>query len=265
VKTNLAINGAAGRMGQRLVCLAREDHKLAVVAALEAASHPCIGQDIGAVCGLGNLGVPVTSEIPLHTRVDVVIDFSTPEGTLAVLPTCLARRIALVVATTGFSHAQKAEIDSAAHEIALLQSPNMSLVVNVLFHLVREAATLLRDRDFDVEIIERHHRFKKDAPSGTALHFARIIQEINAGGEIRHGREGLSGERPRKEIGIHAVRAGDNVGEHTILFSTLGETLELVHKGFSRDSYARGALLAAQYLAGKPAGRYSMNDVLGIG
>src|SRR5947208_9752403 len=143
-------------------------------------------------------------------------------------------------------------------------APHMSLAVNVLFKLVGQAAAVLKDRGFDVEILERHHRFKKDSPSGTALHFARIVQEAMGQTELRHGREGLVGERPLGEIGIHAVRAGDNVGEHTIVFSTLGETLELVHKGYSRDSYARGALLAAKFLAGKGAGRYSMDDVLGI-
>jgi 4-hydroxy-tetrahydrodipicolinate reductase len=154
-------------------------------------------------------------------------------------------------------------VEAAAHETAVLLSPNMSLSVNVLFALCRQAATLLKGRDFDVEIVERHHRYKKDAPSGTAMHFARIIQEVQ-GGTLRHGREGLTGERPAGEIGMHALRTGDNVGEHTIVFSALGETLELVHKGNSRDSYARGALAAAKFLAGKPPGRYSMEDVLGI-
>jgi 4-hydroxy-tetrahydrodipicolinate reductase len=141
----------------------------------------------------------------------------------------------------------------------------MSLVVNVLYLLVRQAAQALKDKGFDAEIVERHHRFKKDSPSGTALQFARVIQEVwGEDFHIRHGREGLVGERPGKEIGMHAVRAGDNVGEHTIIFSTLGETMELVHKGHTRDAYARGALLAAKFLANRPAGRYSMNDVLGL-
>ncbi len=265
MKTHIGINGAAGRMGQRLVHLSRESPELALTAALEAPGHPRLGQDIGEVCGLGPLGLPIRSDVPLSQRLDVLIDFSVPEGTMAVLQLCIDRRIPLVVATTGHTHAQKADIEAAAHHTALLMAPNMSLSVNVLFQLVRQAATLLRDKDFDVEIVERHHRFKKDAPSGTALQFARIIQEAMGGGDLRHGREGLTGDRPRSEIGMHALRVGDNVGEHTIIFSTLGETLELVHKGHTRDSYARGALLAAKFLAGKPAGRYTMNDVLGIG
>ncbi len=264
MKIHIAVNGAAGRMGQRLVALAREDPELALVAALDAPAHPHQGKDAGELAGVGKIGVPLTAEIPLQQRVDAVIDFSMPEGTMTVLRTCLARRLPLVVATTGHTAAQKAEIEEAAHEIALLFAPNMSLVVNVLFELTRITGEALKGKGFDVEIIERHHRFKKDSPSGTALHFARIVQQAMGQSEFRHGREGLVGERPPHEIGIHAVRAGDNVGEHTILFSALGETLELVHKGYSRDSYARGALLAAKFLANKPAGRYSMKDVLGL-
>ena len=206
----------------------------------------------------------VRSELPLGQRIDVVIDFSMPEGTMNVLPMCVGRRIPLVVATTGHTAEQRRRIEEAAHDTALLMAPNMSLVVNVLFELVRRSAEMLAGKDFDVEILEWHHRLKKDSPSGTALHFARIIQEAMGQTELRHGREGLVGERPPKEIGMHAIRAGDNVGEHTILFSTIGETLALVHRSSSRDSYARGALEAAKFLAGKPAGRYGMNDVLGL-
>jgi 4-hydroxy-tetrahydrodipicolinate reductase len=264
MKTNIAINGAAGRMGQRLVHLAREDSSLHIAAALEASDHPQLGRDIGDVCGLGPIGVPLRGDLPMDSQVEVIVDFSAPQGTMNVLPLCLERRLPLVLATTGHSNAQLAEIEAVAHEIALLHSPNMSLSVCVLFQLVAEAARLLADKDFDVEIIERHHRYKKDSPSGTALHFARIVQQAMGQAEVRHGREGLVGERPRGEIGMHSLRVGDNVGEHTTVFSTLGETLELTHKAYSRDSYARGALLAAKFLAGKPAGRYSMNDVLGI-
>lgn len=193
-----------------------------------------------------------------------MIDFSTPQGTQNALKICLQRRIPLVVATTGHSATQRAEIESAAHEIALLMSPNMSLTVNVLFELVARAAGMLAGRDYDVEIIERHHRYKKDAPSGTALHFARLVQQAMGQTHLRHGREGLVGERTKGEIGLHALRVGDSVGEHTVIFSTLGETLELSHKGHSRDSYARGALLAARFLARQRPGRYDMRDVLGL-
>ncbi len=264
MKTILGINGAAGRMGQRLVHLIGEDEDLTLGAALESANHPRLGQDIGDIAGLGKLGVPLSADLPPGQRLDALIDFSMPEGTMTVLPLCVERRIPLVVATTGHTAEQRREIEAAAHHTALLMAPNMSLSVNVLFQLVRQAATLLRGKGFDVEIVERHHRFKKDAPSGTALHFARIVQEVMGQTELRHGREGLVGERPPHEIGMHALRTGDNVGEHSIIFSALGESLELVHKGHSRDSYARGALLAAKFLAAKPPGRYTMDDVLGL-
>jgi 4-hydroxy-tetrahydrodipicolinate reductase len=264
MKTVIGINGACGRMGQRIVALAREDRELTVGAALEMPGHPDLGKDVGEVCGLGPMGVPVRADLPLRPRLDVLIDFSTPEGTMAVLPACVERGIPLVVATTGHTAAQRRAIEEAMHETALLIAPNMSLAVNVLMTLVGEAAAVLRDKGFDVEIVERHHRFKKDSPSGTALHFARVVQEAMGQTELRHGREGLVGERPPTEIGVHSIRVGDNVGEHTIIFSTLGETLELTHRAHSRDCYARGALRAAKFLANRPAGRYSMKDVLGL-
>jgi 4-hydroxy-tetrahydrodipicolinate reductase len=264
MKTTLAITGACGRMGQRIVQLAHEDKDLRIAAALESPSHPLLGRDIGEVCGLGQLGVPVRSELPMDVHVNALIDFSQPEGTMAVLPTCIERRIPIVVATTGHTPAQRQEIEAAAHQTAVLMAPNMSLAVNVLMKLVGQAAAVLRDKGFDVEILERHHRFKKDSPSGTALHFAKIVQDAMGQTTLRHGREGLVGERPASEIGVHAIRVGDNVGEHTIIFSTLGETLELTHRAHARDCYARGALQAAKFLADRPAGRYSMNDVLGL-
>ena len=264
MKTIIGVNGACGRMGQRIIQLAHEDHSLDIGAALEAAGHPRQGQDIGDVAGIGPIGIKVAPSVPLNQRLDVIIDFSLPEGTMTVLPVCLEREIPLVVATTGHTAAQREEIEAAAHHTAILMAPNMSLAVNVLMKLVRQAGEILKGRGFDVEILERHHRFKKDSPSGTALHFARIIQEAMGQTELRHGREGLVGERPSHEIGVHAIRVGDNVGEHTIIFSTLGETMELTHRAHARDCYVRGALQAAKYLANRPAGRYTMNDVLGI-
>jgi len=264
MKTHLAINGACGRMGQRLVALANEDPEMSLVAAIDYAKHPNQGRDAGELAGVGCLDVPVAATLAIDARPDVAIDFSTPEGTMEILKVCEARKIPIVIATTGHSDAQRRDIEGAAHATAVLQTPSMSLVVNLLFKLVKDAATALKGKGFDVEIIERHHRFKKDSPSGTAMHLARIVQVAMDIPKIIHGREGLVGERPATEIGVHAVRAGDNVGEHTILFSALGETLELVHKGYSRDSYARGALLAARFLANRPAGRYTMADVLGL-
>ena len=264
MKTKIGVNGACGRMGKRIVQLAHEDHSLQVVAAVDDAQHPEQGHDIGEAAAIGKLGILVTPTIPLDVHPEVVIDFSMPEGAMNVLKTCIERRIPLVVATTGFSEAQIRDIEAAAHHTALLMAPNMSLVVNVLFKLVRQAAEALKDKGFDVEIIERHHRFKKDSPSGTALHFAKVIQDAMGDMTITHGREGLVGERPRRELGMHAVRSGDNVGEHTILFSTLGETMELVHTGHTRDADVFGAQQAAKCLATKGPGRYTMNDVLGL-
>ncbi|MFO0850060.1 MAG: 4-hydroxy-tetrahydrodipicolinate reductase [Gemmataceae bacterium] len=265
MKTQLAINGACGRMGQRLVALAHDDPKhFHLVAAVDSPTNRLVGQDAGTVAGVPLLGVPITGDLPLTARVDCLIDFSSPAGTMAVLKTCIDRRIPIVVATTGHEKAERDEILAAAHHTAVLYSPNMSLVVNLLFKLTSLTGKVLAGKGFDVEVIERHHRHKKDSPSGTAAHFAKLVQAEMGQRHIRHGREGLVGERPADEIGVHAVRAGDNVGEHTIIFSAPGETLELVHKGTSRDSYARGALLAARFLAGKGAGMYTMDDVLGI-
>lgn len=251
-------------MGQRFVALAHDDHTLRIVAALEHPDHPKLGQDAGALAGVGGIGVPVTADMPLTPPVDCVVDFSSPDGTLAILKACVARRLPLVIATTGLEAHHRAEINTAAHEIPILLSPSMSLVVNLLFKLTKLASEALAGKGFDVEIVERHHRLKKDAPSGTAMQFARIVQESMHQKEIVHGREGLVGERPAGEIGMHAIRGGDSVGEHTIIFTAPGETMELVHKGSSRDSYARGALLAARFLTGKQAGHYTMADVLGL-
>jgi 4-hydroxy-tetrahydrodipicolinate reductase len=264
MKTAVGINGVCGRMGQRVLQLAREDKDLNVVAALDAPGHPQLGQDAGEIAGLGKIGLPVQSTLPGDAKIDCMIDFSMPEGTLNVLAVCTARRIPLIVATTGHSALQRLQIEEAAHETALLMAPNMSLSVNLLMKLVREAAHALKDKGFDVEILERHHRFKKDSPSGTALSFAKMVQEEMGQTSVRHGREGLVGERPAQEIGVHAIRVGDNVGEHTIIFSTLGETLELTHRAHTRDCYVRGALQAAKFLATRPPGRYTMADVLGL-
>jgi 4-hydroxy-tetrahydrodipicolinate reductase len=264
MKTIIGVNGACGRMGQRIVQLAREDRELQLGAALEMPGHPQQGRDIGEVAGIGVIGVHVSSLLPVEQRLDVMIDFSTPDGTFAVLPTCRDRQIPIVVATTGHTPAQKREIEAAAHHTAVLMAPNMSLAVNVLMTLCKQTAQLFKDRNFDVEILERHHRFKKDSPSGTALYIARIIQEVMGQTDLRHGREGLVGERPQQEIGVHAIRVGDNVGEHTVVFSTLGETLEITHRAHARDCYVRGALQAAKFLADRPPGRYTMNDVLGL-
>ncbi len=261
-RTKIAIHGASGRMGQRLVALAFADPELEIAAALEAPHHPRQGQDAGTIAGVGEIGVPLRAT--LDATVDVVIDFSVPAGTQAITATCIQRGLPLVVATTGLSDSQQDALRQAAARIPLLWSPNMSLAVNLTMKLAEIAAKALaaHPSGADVEIIERHHRFKEDAPSGTALKFGRIIADAMGQQSHRHGREGITGKRPHGEIGYHAVRTGDNPGEHSIIFGLLGETIELIVRATSRDCYAHGALAAAKFLVGKPPALYGMADVL---
>lgn len=264
-KIALAVNGVCGRMGHRVVHLASETPGFFVAVGLESKDNPKLSLDLGEVMGLDSLrGRSIVSSIPHKQRVDAVIDFSSPAGVKEILITCLERKIPLVVATTGLGVEMLKSLKEAAHEIPVLLAPNLSLGMNLLMKLLSLASRSLREQDFDVEIVETHHRFKKDAPSGTALRLAQIIQEEVGDIPLRHGREGITGERPKREIGLHAIRAGDNVGEHTILFSTLGETLELTHKASSRDAFAKGALEAAKFLSNQAPGWYTMADVLQI-
>ena len=260
----IAVNGAGGRMGQRIVALASADVQLQVVAALEFDQHPQLGEDAGCIAGCGTLGVPLTAK--LEATPDVVIDFSTPRGTETIVRICVERNIPLVVATTGLEPPQEQLVKGAAKSIPLLYAPSMSLAVNLVMKLADVAGRALKDHatGADVEIIERHHRFKEDAPSGTALKFGQIIAEAMGLSRHQHGRHGRPGQRPHDEIGYHAVRTGDNPGEHTIIFGLLGETIELSVKAASRDAYAHGALAAAKFLAKQPPGLYSMADVLGL-
>ena len=258
----VGVNGACGRMGQRVIHCLHVEADMKVGAAIESPNNTQSGNDIGAVCGLGNLGVIVSDKLP--EKLDVVIDFSLPEATISIVDRCVERKIPIVIATTGNTPEQLAHIEKAAGAIPILKAANLSLVVNLLFKLAKEAGRALKGKDFDVEIIEHHHRFKADSPSGTALRFAEIIEKEMNLTHRRFGREGIVGERPRHELGLHAIRGGDNVGEHTIIFTTIGETLELVHRSSSRDSYAKGAVAAARFLVGKSPGMYAMADVLGL-
>ncbi len=261
-EVRFAINGAAGRMGQRLVACGAQDPELHLVSSVEFDGSPAIGKDSGQMAGIEANGVPIGCE--LDSTCQVMIDFSSPAGAQSALALCLQRKIPLVLATTGFSLAFEAEIDKAAQEIAILTSPNMSTAVNLAIHLSKVAARALKEsgQDADVEIIERHHRFKHDAPSGTALRFGEVIAKEMGHTTVAHGREGIVGERPRNEIGYHAVRTGDDAGQHLIIFGMLGETIEVRVAASNRDGYARGALAAAKFLVGKSVGRYSMSDVL---
>lgn len=263
-KIRLAIHGAAGRMGRRLVALGSADPELQIVAALERGDHPELGQDAGQLGGVRALGVRLAAD--LQAEADALIDFSLPAAADAVIGLCAARRVALVMATTGLEASQTAALRALAAQVPVVWAPSMSLAVNLTMKLAGIAAGALRDVSggADVEIIERHHRFKKDAPSGTALRFGELIAAQMGQTRQAHGREGIVGERPHDEIGYHAVRAGDNPGEHTILFGLLGESLELTVRASNRDCYAIGALAAAKFVVGRPPGLYTMDDVLGL-
>lgn len=263
-KTRVAIHGAAGRMGRRLVALGSADHELQIVAALDCAGHPALGQDAGTLAGVPALGVPLTASLAVDA--DVLIDFSLPAGAASVIDVCRQRQLPLVMATTGLEDEQKDQLRAASAQIPIVWAPSMSLAVNLTMKLATIAANALKSASssVDVEIIERHHRFKKDSPSGTALRFGELIAaELGLTSQV-HGREGVVGERPRNEIGYHAVRAGDNPGEHTILFGLLGESVELTVRATNRDCYVQGAFAAAKFLAGRAPGLYTMNDVLGL-
>lgn len=259
----IGIHGATGRMGTRLIQLIETDPGLRLAAAVDRPNHPHLGDDAGALAGVGSLGVPLAPTLDPAAALDVVIDFSLPEGTLALAGVCRERSIPLVVGTTGLDPDQRRRVEAAADAIPVLIAANFSKAVNLLMRLSGEAARVLGDAA-DVEIVERHHHFKKDAPSGTALRLAEVVgRELGVGPErYAHGRHGVVGDRPRAEIGIHALRTGDNPGEHTVVFGLMGECLELSHRALNRDGFARGALDAARFLAGKPPGLYTMADLL---
>lgn len=261
--TTIAITGAAGRMGARLLALAKQDPALQIIGAIERPDHPNLAVDAGEMAGIGKIGVPISFE--LKPTPQVIIDFTVPPSTRHWLKTCRDRGIAMVIGTTGLQEQDHAAVDRAAADIPILQAPNMSLGVNLLFKIAAQVAKTLGD-DNDIEIVEGHHRFKKDAPSGTALGLADAI--LKATGKTRdalvHDRHGDEALRKRGEIGMHALRIGDEVGRHTAYFAALGERIELTHVATSRDTFAHGALRAAKWLAGQKAGRYSMADVLGL-
>jgi 4-hydroxy-tetrahydrodipicolinate reductase len=264
MSVKIAVHGAAGRMGQRVVALAAADPQVQVVAALESANHAKLGQDAGLIAGIGEIGVPLA--VVGESAADVVIDFSVPNAAIAALAHCLEFSKPLVIATTGFDPDQREYIAKASQELPIVFAPSMSTTVNLAMKLTEIAGRALRNisAGVDVEILERHHRFKEDAPSGTAIRFGEIVGEAMGLTEHVHGREGRPGQRSRHEIGYHAVRVGDNPGEHTIIFGMLGETLEVRVAASNRDCYAQGALLAAKWLVGKRPGLYGMDAVLGL-
>jgi len=262
----LVMNGALGRMGLRILSLASEDHDIEIVGAVDAKPE-CEGADIGGFIGAGTIGVPVTCDLSkVVVGADVVVDFTWPDIILRTAEICGSACVPLVVGTTGLKNEDFGTFTRLVAPIPCVLSPNMSVGVNLLFRLARETAAILGE-DYDVEITEAHHRFKKDAPSGTANRLAEIIAETldrNIEEHARYGRKGITGERTRKEIGIHALRIGDVVGEHTVSFGTIGERIELVHRAQSRDALAKGALRAAKFVLRAEPGLYDMQDVLGL-
>ena len=237
-KLRIALVGAAGRMGQAIADVAASEHA-------EIVAKSDLGDEI-ALAGA-----------------DVLIDFSHPDASRSICNAAIKSKVPLVMGTTGHSTKQRDEIAAAAKQIAVVFASNFSVGVNALFALTERAAKILGD-DFDLEIVEVHHRMKKDAPSGTAKTLAEILQRARQTKNLRHGREGISGEREKSEIGIHSVRGGDVVGDHTVIFAGQGERVELTHRASSRETFARGALRAARWVVGKPAGLYDMRNVLGL-
>jgi len=265
---NVVVAGAAGRMGCRLVALVRDSTALTLAGALEGSGHQAVGKDAGDISGTGRAGVAITSDLGalLMERGEVVIDFSAPEATLEHFRIAAQHRRAMVIGTTGLNSSQLETIKELARQVPCVLSPNMSVGVNLIYKVIGEMARTLGS-DYDIEVIEAHHRLKKDAPSGTALKIAEVLaravdRDLDQVGV--YSRKGLIGERTQQEIGIQTIRAGDIVGDHTVLFGGMGERIEVTHRASSRDTFARGALRAAQWVVRQPPGLYDMMDVLGL-
>lgn len=261
--TSIAITGAAGRMGQRLIALAREAGTFQIVAAIERPDSPIQDKDAGEIAGVGPIGLPVTFD--MKPTPQVLIDFSHPTGTRHWLKVCRDRGIAMVIGTTGLHQVDHAAFDVAAQDIPILQAGNMSLGVNLLLKVVADVAAKLGD-DYDIEVLESHHRFKKDAPSGTAAALIDSILKATGKGhdKLVYGRHGDDVPRQRGTIGVHSLRMGDEIGLHTISYGTIGERIEITHKATNRDVFAHGALKAAAWLAQQKPGRYTVSDMLGL-
>ncbi len=263
----VAILGAAGRMGRALVRCAGQTAGLKIVAALESGQCPLLGKDAGLVAGGADIGVLLHADTRKAVQAaEVLIDFSFPSATVKHVLLAAELQKAMVIGTTGLAEKDGDAIRQAADRIPIVWSPNMSLGVNLLFAMVEQTARRLAA--YDVEVIETHHQHKKDAPSGTALRLAEVAaaaRGIRLDTVVSHGRQGMVGERPAGQIGIHSVRAGDVVGDHTVMFAAAGERLELTHRATSRDCLALGALHAAEWVAGRKPGLFTMQHVLGIG
>ena len=263
---NIAVTGAAGRMGRSLINACQQSESCQLSAAIEHDGNPLVGGDAGDIVGIGTLGVTLVDKLSeVADQFDVLIDFSSPEATLENLAFCIANNKSIVIGTTGFSDEQKQHISDAAKRISVMFAPNMSVGVNLCFKLLDIAARVLGD-DVDIEIIEAHHRHKVDAPSGTALRMGEVVADALGRNleECAVYGEGISGERDRKTIGFETIRAGDIVGDHTVMFAAEGERVEITHKASSRMTFANGAVRAAIWLQDQEAGLYDMQDVLGL-
>lgn len=262
----IAIAGASGRMGRMLIEAVRATDDCQLAGALDVPASPAIGTDAAAFLGFTS-GVAIASDLRTGLKdAQVLIDFTRPEGTLAHLAVCRELGVQAVIGTTGFSDAEKAKIATIAKDIAIVMAPNMSVGVNVTFKLLEMAAKAL-STGYDIEIIEAHHRHKVDAPSGTALKMGEVIADA-LGRDLKecavYAREGITGERDPSTIGFSAIRGGDIVGDHTVLFAGTGERIEITHKSASRTTYAQGSLRAARFLATQKTGLFDMFDVLGL-
>ena len=265
--TRIAISGVSGRMGRALVEACHRTPGLRLGAALDRPGSPVLGEDAGTLAGLGKLGVAIGDDVDaVLGDFDVLVDFTRPEASLAYLASCRRAGRKMVIGTTGFDAAGKEKIAAAAADTAIVFAPNMSVGVNLSLRLLDLAARVLGD-EVDVEIIEAHHRYKVDAPSGTALRMGEVVASAlgrNLQDCAVYGREGVTGERQRATIGFATVRGGDIVGDHTVLFAGDGERIEITHKASSRMTFAKGALRAAQWLEGRQKGLFDMQDVLGL-
>ena len=263
----VAVCGAAGRMGRALITTCHEDAELQLVAAFESTASSLIGADAGAVAGCGDSSVTITApDTEALSLCDVVVDFTTPSASLAMLERCAQANRRAVIGTTGFSDSERAQIDEYAKHVPVVLAPNMSVGVNLCFKLLEVAARTLGD-EVDIEIIEAHHRHKVDAPSGTAVRMGEVVAQA-LGRQLAevavYGREGHTGARERSTIGFETIRGGDIVGEHTVMFAGEGERVEVRHISSSRANFARGAMRAARWLMDRSPGRYDMQDVLGL-
>jgi 4-hydroxy-tetrahydrodipicolinate reductase len=264
-EVGVIVVGAAGKMGARIIHIINETPSVKLFRAIERSDHPSVGKDIGEVIGLGKMGVILESPLKKGGG-DVIINFTSPQASLESLAFAKEAGLAIVIGTTGLNSEQTYKVKELSENVRCVLAPNMSVGVNVMFRIVQEVAKVLGP-EYDIEILEAHHRLKKDSPSGTAVKLGELISSSigkDFGKVGVYGRRGMVGERTKDEIGMQVIRAGDIVGEHTVLFGGIGERLEITHRAHSRDNFARGAVRAALWVVSQPNGLYDMQDVLGL-